>query len=71
MEFVMRSTSGEQDWILRQGLSGSVGPFSAGKWLVHPLVVQLGPEEVFEWFQAAKVLEKFKNGLLALTRGHP
>jgi len=66
---------GEEDGVLRQGIGGRLAPAAARERLVHPLVVQLCPEEFLERVQARQALENVPddavNFALRACHSHP
>jgi hypothetical protein len=59
-------SSRKQDRIVSQKAGNAVFPSPPGQRMVHPVVIQLAPEELLERFKTLETLKKVQNELLAL-----
>ncbi len=63
MEIIVLPATGKQNRIVGEGVSCGLIPAATGEGLIYAVIVQLGPEQLFERFQPAEVFKELQNRL--------
>ena len=63
MEVIILTTAGKQNRVFGEGVRCGLIPAATGERLVHAVIVQLGPEQLFERLQPAEVFKELQNRL--------